>query len=117
MYDGASAGEMVNQLDQLELDSTVAGSVGIPDDFIPEGALAVYDSYSFQHKYDPKLPITQRAEEVLESWCSLFVCLYGVCFARNFMSLESIWTFVSLYKELSRTTISFAHLTKVVMGI
>ncbi|XP_076442541.1 ATP-dependent RNA helicase TDRD9-like [Babylonia areolata] len=57
--------DMVNQMDQLELDSTVCGSVGVPQDFIPEGATAVYDNYSFQHRYDPKLPITQRAEEVL----------------------------------------------------
>ena len=56
---------MVNKLDQLELDSTVCGSAGMPEDFIPDGATSVYNTYNFQHRYDPKLPITQRAEEVL----------------------------------------------------
>ncbi|KAL8608263.1 hypothetical protein ACOMHN_042130 [Nucella lapillus] len=59
------AEDVVNQMDELELDSTVCGSVGVPQDLVPEGATTVYDSYSFQHRYDPKLPITDRAEEVL----------------------------------------------------
>ena len=68
---------MVRQLDQLELDSTVCGSAGMPEDFIPEGATAVYHNYSFQHRYDPKLPITQRAEEVLLTRSQSHACTHG----------------------------------------
>ncbi|KAK7104950.1 ATP-dependent RNA helicase TDRD9-like [Littorina saxatilis] len=60
-----SPSDLSDRLDQLDVDSTVCGSVAMPEDFIPEGATAVYDNYSFQHCYDPKLPITRKAEEVI----------------------------------------------------
>lgn len=56
---------VVNSLEQIDLESTVAGCVALSEDFVPDGATEVYTNYNFQHQYDLKLPITQRREEVI----------------------------------------------------
>ncbi|XP_071078923.1 ATP-dependent RNA helicase TDRD9-like isoform X1 [Haliotis cracherodii] len=62
-----SPGGVAGRLEQLELDSTVAGSVGMPDDLVPPGAVEVYDNYQFAHTYDKKLPITYHKEQLLST--------------------------------------------------
>ncbi|KAK7505535.1 hypothetical protein BaRGS_00003280 [Batillaria attramentaria] len=60
-----SPSSFVNQLEQLELGSSTPGSVGVPEDFIPEGATEVYKNYNFQAHHTPMLPISDRREEVI----------------------------------------------------
>lgn len=61
--DGFGMKRVTSQLEQLELESTVAASSAA--EFAPAGGTVVYDNYSFEHKYDPKLPITQTRDEVI----------------------------------------------------
>lgn len=51
-------------MEHLDLESIVSGSVAVPDDLVPENATDVYNSYNFDHRYDPKLPITQYRDQV-----------------------------------------------------
>jgi hypothetical protein len=58
--------DLVGNLEGLELESTIAGTV-TAGDLAPEGATAVYDNYDFQPQYDPKLPITNKHDEVSDN--------------------------------------------------
>ncbi|XP_064600454.1 ATP-dependent RNA helicase TDRD9-like isoform X1 [Liolophura sinensis] len=56
----------MNSLSQLELDSTIAGGVGRPDDLIPENAMDVYNNYDFTINYDNSaMPITQFKDQII----------------------------------------------------
>lgn len=58
---------VTDQLEGLELDSTVQGSsVAMPEDLIPEGATDVYKNYKFLHKY-AQLPILEARDEIVST--------------------------------------------------
>ncbi|KAI8787906.1 ATP-dependent RNA helicase TDRD9 [Biomphalaria glabrata] len=56
---------VVNDLDALELNSTVPGrSIAVPEDLIPEKATDVYFNYNLQHSYGD-LPVLNAREEIV----------------------------------------------------
>lgn len=64
MSQPSSSGKLNNSMEQLDIDSTFDGSIQVSGNTVPHNATHVYDSYNFQHQYDPKLPITHHREEV-----------------------------------------------------
>jgi len=54
------------QLENLDLDTTVGGSVAVPEDLIPEGALAVYQHYDFNHRTN-SLPVMAAREKIVST--------------------------------------------------
>ncbi|XP_012935222.1 ATP-dependent RNA helicase TDRD9 [Aplysia californica] len=64
---GLSPGAVSELLENLELDTTTGGgSVAVPEDLIPEGALSVYQNYRFDHKYSP-LPVVEAREKIIST--------------------------------------------------
>lgn len=58
---------MVNELEALEIDSTIiGGSVATPEDLIPEGATNVYRNYKLKHKY-LELPVLSVRDKMINT--------------------------------------------------
>lgn len=61
-YDTISA--VSTRLEELERDSTLAGTEVQPADCAPENANHIYGVYDFSQNYDDKLPIFRFREQV-----------------------------------------------------
>lgn len=60
------------RLEELEFDSTIAGTEVQPADLAPENANLVYGVYDFTQNYDDRLPISRFREQV-QFVCTIYI--------------------------------------------